>query len=134
MIQNRGYLLVFLTAVISGLLFGGFNFALAHDEAVGVDFFYSPTCPHCAKEKIFLRDLKEKYPEIEINQYDVVNSRESQNILQEFYARYEVPKSLQGLVPATFTPTKYFIGFDDKVAKELDNCLKECLVARSEEH
>ena len=121
---------------VLGAAFSGFgNFASAapdggqaHD-GVDVNFFYSPTCPYCAKEKIFLKDLKEKYPEIEINQYDVVNSRESQNILQEFYARYEVPKSLQGLVPATFTPTKYFIGFDDKVAKELDNCLKECLVA-----
>ena len=133
MIQNRGYLLVFLTAVISGLLFGGFNFALAHDEAVGVDFFYSPTCPHCAKEKIFLRDLKEKYPEIEINQYDVINSQENQKLLKNFYKEYKVPKSLQGLVPATFTPTKYFIGFDDKIAREMENCLKECLASGREE-
>ena len=44
---------------VSGLIFGGFNFVLAY-EGVEVDFFYSPTCLHCAKEKIFLRELAEK--------------------------------------------------------------------------
>lgn len=111
---------------VLGLVFGSFNLALAQ-ENVEVDFFYSPTCPHCAKEKIFLQDLKEKYPEIEINRYDVINSQENQKLLKDFYEKYEVPKFLQGLVPVTLTPTKYFIGFDDKVAKEMESCLKECL-------
>ncbi|MBI2626602.1 MAG: hypothetical protein HYW69_03355 [Candidatus Nealsonbacteria bacterium] len=122
---------IIFTIFVCGLLLGGFNFASAH--GVEVNFFYSPTCPHCAKEKAFLGDLGEKYPEVEINQYDVINSRENQELLKSFYEKYDVPKSLQGLVPATFTPTKYFIGFDNKIAKDIEGCLKECLAAGSEE-
>ncbi|MDO8559333.1 MAG: hypothetical protein Q7R84_03295 [bacterium] len=125
---------------VLGAAFSGFsNFASAapdngqvHD-GVGVDFFYSPTCPHCAKEKIFLKDLQEKYPDVAINQYDVINVQENQKLLKDFYEKYEVPKSLQGLVPATFTPTKYFIGFDDNVAKGLESCLEECLATGDQE-
>lgn len=107
------------------LIFGIFNFASA--QGVEVDFFYSPTCPHCAKEKIFLRGLEEKYPDLIVNQYDVVNSQKNRKLLSEFYEKYDVSKSFQGLVPATFTPNKHFIGFDEKVAKELESCLRECL-------
>ena len=122
---------IIFTILISGFIFGGFGLASA--QSVEVDFFYSPTCPHCAKEKVFLRGLEEKYPDLSINQYDVINSQENRKILSEFYKKYEVPKSFQGLVPATFTPTKYFIGFDDKVAAGLESCLKECLASGSQE-
>ena len=107
--------------------------SVGEEEKIEIDFFYSPTCPHCAKEKVFLQDLKVKYPELAINQYDVINIQGNQELLREFYERYEVPKSLQGLVPATFTPTKYFIGFDDKVAQGIEGCLKECLSGGKEE-
>ena len=122
---------IIFAILISGFIFGGFGLASA--QSVEVDFFYSPTCPHCAKEKVFLRGLEEKYPDLKINQYDVINSRENRKILSGFYEKYKVPKSLQGLVPATFTPTKYFIGFDDKVARGLESCLKECLASGGQE-
>ncbi len=91
-----------------------------------INFFYSETCPHCAKEKEFLKQLEEKYPTIEVKQYEVISSLENQKILQDFYKKYNVPENEQGWVPVTFTPTKYFIGFNDETGKEIDNCLKEC--------
>jgi len=118
---------------IFGLLLGSFNFALAQDNGVEINFFYSPTCPHCAKEKAFLAGLASEYPALKINQYDVINGQDSQKLLGEFYKKYEVPKSLQGLVPATFTPEKYFIGFDDAIAEEMKSCLEECLRPEKEE-
>lgn len=103
------------------------NFVLAQSEKVQIDFFYSSTCPHCAKEEVFLQDLQKKYPEIEINSYEVVHVPDNQKILQEFYDKYKVPDQEKGYVPVTFTPNKYFIGFNDDIAKNIENCLKECI-------
>jgi thiol-disulfide isomerase/thioredoxin len=115
-----------LTVVLISTL-SSFNFILAEDKKVQIDFFYSSTCPHCAKEEKFLEELKQKYPSIEIKSYEVVHTQENQKILDEFYEKYKVPEKDQGWVPVTFTPTNYFIGFNDQVAKDIENCLKECL-------
>ncbi len=122
---------IILSIITLIFLFGGFNFVSAQD--VEIDFFYSPICPHCAREKIFLEELESEYPQIKINRYDVINSQENQRFLGEFCEKYKVPESLRGLVPATFTPQKYFIGFDDKIAEEMKSCLEECLKPEKEE-
>ena len=100
---------------------------LAQTNKVTIDFFYSPLCPHCLAEKEFLKELKEKYPEIEIKQYDVISNPENQKILKDFYEKYQVPEKDRGWVPVTFTPTEYFIGFNEQIARELESCLKVCL-------
>jgi len=104
-----------------------FDFVLAEDKNVQIYFFYSSTCPHCAKEEKFLEELKQKYPSIEIKFYEVVHNQENQKILDEFYKKNDVPEKDQGWVPVTFTPTNYFVGFNDQVAKDIENCLKDCL-------
>lgn len=103
------------------------DFVLATDQKIEVNVFYSPTCSHCTVEREFLKTLGEKYPGIVINEYDVVNSKDNQKLLADFYAKYNVLKNEQGYVPATFTPTKYFVGFNDQVAKDIENCLQQCL-------
>ncbi len=107
------------------------NFALAQknnfSNVVKIYFFYSAICPHCAKEEEFLKELKDKYPEIEIKEYEVISSLENQKILQDFYEKYKVPERERGYVPVTFTPTKYFIGFNQQIGKELESCIRACL-------
>jgi len=108
------------------LLFGGFNFASAQEGSEAY-FFYSSICPHCAQESVFLDELKDKYPGIKINKFEVFSTSKNQEILRNFYEEYEVPKTLWGLVPATFTPEKYFVGFNEKIAAEIESCLEECM-------
>jgi len=115
---------VFLILVF---LFGSSRFVFAQTEKIEINFFYSAICPHCAKEHEFLKELKDKYPEIEIKEYEVISSSENQKILQDFYEKYKVPAGERGWVPVTFTPTKYFVGFNEQVAGDIENCLKECL-------
>lgn len=114
------------------LILTGFNFVNAQ-QRVEIHFFYKQGCLYCAEEKTFLTELESEYPEIQINRYEIVNSRENQKLLGEFYERYKVPKSFRGLVPTTFTPEKYFIGFDEKIAKEMESCLEKCLIPEKEE-
>jgi len=117
--------LVFFILLLS-FLFGGFNFISAQNK-VEVDFFYSAICPHCAEEKEFLKELEEKYPQIEIRQYEVLYSKDNQELLGVFYENYQVSEGEWGLVPITFTPDKYFIGFNQQIANEIESCLEKCL-------
>jgi len=112
----------FLTLVLAP------DFALAQQNKVEIYFFYSPICPHCAAEKEFLKTLGDKYPEIEIKSYDAINNSEGQKILNELYEKYQVPQGKKGWVPVTFTPTKYFIGFNEQIGEEIESCIEECLI------
>lgn len=89
---------------------------ISEKSSVEINFFGSPTCPHCLAEKDFLKKLKKDYPEIIINEYEF-----SQNIekINSLYQEYQVPKNQQGLVPATFIGDNFFIGFNDDVAKNI---------------
>lgn len=95
-------------------------------------FFYSATCPHCAKEKDFLEKLKQSEPKIEIKEYEVLSNPENQKILKSFYEKYNVPKQELGRVPVTFTADKYFIGFNQKIAQDIESCLEKCLADNKE--
>ncbi len=121
-------------------LFGVADFCLAQQGGVSDDqsiisksseeihFFYSAICPHCKKEKEFFKDeLKVKYPQIVVKEYEVFYNSENKKILNEFYEKYQVPEKDRGWVPVTFTEKKYFIGFNPQVAIELEHCVEECL-------
>jgi thiol-disulfide isomerase/thioredoxin len=109
------FLLLFLPALVSA------------ESVVKIDFFYSPTCPHCAKEEVFLDDLQTRHPEITINRYSVTEAGNI-DLLKEFYNNYNVSKEYYGMVPATFTNSKYFIGFNDDIAKNIEECIEECQI------
>jgi len=109
------------------LLLGSFSFTSAQERTIEVNFFYSQTCPHCQAEKEFLKNLQGEYPQVEIKQYEVIYDQDNQKILKDFYERYKVPESDQGWVPVTFTPEKYFIGFNDDIGNQIKNCLVECI-------
>ncbi|MFH1036550.1 MAG: hypothetical protein V1756_00565 [Patescibacteria group bacterium] len=117
----------FFIFLILIFLFGGFNSVFSQSGKVQIDFFYSETCPHCKAEKGFLDTLAEKYPEVVINRYEVINNTDNQKILNDFYGRYQVPEREMGFVPVTFTSTKYFVGFSDSIGKEIESCIRECL-------
>ena len=72
--------------------------------------FYSPTCPHCHKEREFLRKVIEpKYPELVIKQYDVAKE-ESVVIMLELARRHDI-ESMLGGVPLTFIGDEHILGY-----------------------
>ena len=109
-----------------------FAFVFDYDSAfaqskIQIDFFYSSTCPFCAQEKVFLQGLQGRYPDIQINQYEVTGVSENQSKLRDFYKKYNVPEQEQGYVPVTFTPLRYFIGFNEQIGQDIEGCLETCL-------
>ncbi len=115
-------LIIFLSLVLKA------NFVLAQEKKVEINFFSSALCPHCEREREFLKNLEKKYPEIEIKEYEVLYHPENKKILEEFYEKYKVPERERGFLPVTFTPTEYFIGFNEKIGKDIENCIRECLI------
>ena len=113
--MKKGFIFFLLILVSLGFWQG----ALAQ-ENTEVNFFYSQTCPHCIKEKLFLEDLEQKYPEIKVNKLLV---SENVDILQQFYQEYDVPREEFGFVPITFIKDRYFLGFDEEIAKKIEDCI-----------
>lgn len=115
-------------------LFGAFDFIFAQENQVDpvrdsngdeINFFYSPTCPHCAKEEKFLDELKKEYPQLEIKKYEFSKNIE---LVKKLYQDYNVSQQEQGLVPITFTASRYFVGFNEQIGEEIRGCIKECLL------
>jgi len=114
-----------LTAIflIIGTLFVGFSSAQAQ-EKVEIQFFYSPTCSVCDREKPFLDELAQKYPQIKLTSFSVAQ-KENAEKLRTLYEEHDVPKEKWGLVPATFVGNKLFIGFnaDGTTAQAIKDCV-----------
>jgi len=104
------------------------NFALAINTEI--HFFYLPGCAFCKAEESFLDELENNYEEIEIFRYNTLE-KDNIELLRDFHEKYDVPKQKRGLVPATFTEQNYFIGFDESIAKQLENCIESCILATS---
>jgi len=55
---------------------------------------------------------------LEINDYDFSSNID---MVKNFYQEYQVPSSRQGLVPVIFLGEKYFVGFNDQAADEIES-------------
>ncbi|HSV94583.1 MAG TPA: hypothetical protein VLH94_01195 [Spirochaetia bacterium] len=115
----------FLLLLLSTLLFlTSVKPILASD--VNLYFFWGAGCPHCAKEKIFLDTLEEKYPELTIKDYEITNSQSNRDLLQKVGTRLNT--EIRG-VPFTVIGTKYFTGYynDDVTGKEIEDSIKSAI-------
>ncbi len=118
-----------LSLCLAGLLFSIGQVVLAQED-FELTFFYKQGCNYCSAEKEFLDDLAEEYPMIKINRFNIASS-ENVALLKKLLEQYEVPKQKWGLVPATFTETRYFIGFDQEIAQQIGSCVEECLAGQN---
>jgi thiol-disulfide isomerase/thioredoxin len=87
------------------------------DETVIIELFWGEGCPHCQDEKRFLAGLKEKYPEIEIREYEVNGNEEGLALLMSRAS--ELNFSIPG-VPVTVIGDWHLLGYgSDSVQGEL---------------
>lgn len=77
-------------------------------DKVCLYIFYGKTCPHCAEEKSFLGELKTKYPQLEVHEFEVYFNSENRQIFERLTETYHTSSSG---VPMTFIGERAFIGF-----------------------
>ncbi|MEM5793963.1 MAG: thioredoxin family protein [Candidatus Aenigmatarchaeota archaeon] len=76
-----------------------------------VYFFWGQGCPHCAEEKPFLEELKKKYPNLEIYDFEVYYHPENVELWEQVCEKCNTQPSG---VPMTFIGDKVFIGFANR--------------------
>ena len=108
------------------------------ENKVCVYFFYGKGCPHCAEEKTFLQSLKEKYPELEVHEFEVYNNQENKEQFEKISQKFN---TISSGVPMTFINGKAFAGFAEGNAiiyhpsykayigysGAIENAIKECI-------
>ena len=70
--------------------------------------FWGQGCPHCAEEKPFLEELKNKYPKLEVYEFEVYYNKDNAKLWENVCEKYGVQPAG---VPMTFIGDKVFIGF-----------------------
>lgn len=88
-----------------------------HGPSACIYYFYGIGCTHCAKVKPVLDELQQKYPDIQIQKFEIYHKKENSDLLHEFLDSYNYQGS-RG-VPALFISDKYFLG-DKPIIKNLE--------------
>lgn len=118
------YLKKFIVLTLIAVLFLFISSASGKDKKpVLLYLFWAEGCPHCAKEKIFLSDLKKKYSSLQIKDYEV-SLPASIELLRTMSKAYNINPTG---VPVTFIGNKAFIGFSEKTASQIEETIKYCL-------
>ncbi|HEX55331.1 MAG: hypothetical protein DRO94_05200 [Candidatus Altiarchaeales archaeon] len=128
----RAFLIFFILFALLNVV----NAQVYEINKVTIDFFYSPTCPHCKKEMEFLRELEEEYPRLKVN-YHIAS--EDRDLFFDMCKRYNTTPVG---VPRTFIGNKVFIGFSEEdgdlewsqaylayigYKNQIENSIRECM-------
>jgi thiol-disulfide isomerase/thioredoxin len=88
-------------------------------------FFWGDGCPHCANEEVFLSEMKDKYPDLEIKMYETWKNRANANALQDMARAYDT--TARG-VPMTFIGDfEPWTGFSSSMESDMEEKIKYCL-------
>ncbi|NLH44966.1 MAG: hypothetical protein GX451_02365 [Acholeplasmataceae bacterium] len=93
-------------------------------SSVRAYLFYGNGCPHCAKERDFLKKLDEKYPQLEVKEYEIYYNQENNALLQKVAMEL---KTDVGGVPFLVIGDKYYIGFAEGItSQKVESRIAEC--------
>ncbi len=117
----RVFKFVFFCVLLA--LIPGFAHA-ANAKKIPIYFFWGIGCGECEHQKVFLQDLKKKYPQIEIRSYESLNNSDNAIIFSGIARRFNISSPV---VPATFIDNKSWIGYNASFAREIENRIEYCL-------
>ncbi len=95
------------------------------DGKIIIYFYWGDGCPHCAEAKPFLADLQQRYPQIELRAFEVWNNPENQNQFSLMAQNYGTEAKY---VPTIFIGEKYWVGFSDQIAEQIEAQVEVCTV------
>ncbi|MEW6418006.1 MAG: hypothetical protein AB1480_07780 [Nitrospirota bacterium] len=92
-----------------------------------VYFFWGKGCTYCAKEKVFLDEMKKKYPGMQIKDYEVWYDKQNAILLSRMAEAYKIKASG---VPVTFIGENAFVGFSEPSKEEIEESIRKCSVTK----
>jgi glutaredoxin len=107
--------------LIIGIFFFFTKPVLAAD--VTLHFFWSHGCPHCAKEKVYLNTLKEKYSQLTVKEYEITSDISNVQLMEKIGKELHVDVSG---VPFTVIGEQQFIGYlnDETTGKKIEEAVR----------
>lgn len=124
---GSGYYLVGLIAFAMVM----FSPLLVQAETAGRDqagtvvtLFWGEGCPHCEKEKEFLKGLGRKHPGLTLRDYEVWRNKENAAIYKRILQAAGIK---QAGVPCTVVGASVFIGFNDQTRKDILSSVERCM-------
>ena len=92
-------------------------------NSVNLYFFWGKGCPHCAAEEKFLEEMKGKYPQLEVKDFEIWYNKDNQKILERVVTRLD--KNVTG-VPFTVISDQSFVGFsEERTAPLIESAIVE---------
>ncbi|MCG2677698.1 hypothetical protein L6386_03990, partial [bacterium] len=100
--------------------------AYAQEPAIQLLYFYSPTCKECIQLKEFLAKLGKKYPQLEVEEYDL-SITENIGLMNEYYNSFKVPYEEWGGTLALFIGERCFTNHREikKIKEGLEEEIKK---------
>lgn len=89
-----------------------------------VTLFWGEGCPHCEKEKEFLKGLVRKHPGMIVRDYEVWRNKENAAIYKRIL---QIAGIKQAGVPCTVVGTAVFMGFNSQTSKDILASIERCL-------
>lgn len=114
---------IFGFALIALMLFAGISFA-QEENTVNVHMFYGKGCAHCGRMQAFLEDMQEKYPLLNVNEYETYFDQENRELFQKMADSFET--EIEG-VPTLFIDDKVIVGFSTSMGESIENEIKACI-------
>jgi uncharacterized membrane protein/glutaredoxin len=95
-------------------------------EPAKVYIFWGDGCPHCEAARPYLHELAQRYPNVEILEYEVWYQIENQALFVQMAAKFGFEPRF---VPTIFIGEHYWEGFSDEMKSELENSVAACAEA-----
>jgi len=122
---------LFVLGAIAGLLLLGL---MPAQEAVAqsgnqtiIYFFWGDGCPHCAAAKPFLARLTQKYPGVQIRDFEVWDHPENREPFIRMAAKFGFEPSA---VPTIFIGERYWVGYAEKpIGQDIEAYVASCALS-----
>jgi len=120
---RRGLLWLLVLAALPGMTAGAAAGA-QEQKGVVVTLFWGEGCPHCEREKIFLKKLQQQYPGLAVRDYEVWKNKENGALYRQVLRSSGIR---QAGVPATVVGAAVFMGFNDQTRTAIGDAIARCL-------
>ncbi len=96
-------------------------------DPVYIYFFWGDGCPHCAEAKPFLAGLTQRFPRVQIRDFEVWYHPENRDPFVRMAAKFGFEPSG---VPTIFIGDRYWVGYArDPIGKEIEAYVGACLLS-----
>mgnify|MGYP006273609077 FL=1 len=96
------------------------------DDVIDMYYFHLSTCPHCHKQNAFHEELKQMYPNLRINEYEITQPSSKDKIL-EMFNQYEELDPERISTPTTIIGDNVNVGYgtDETTGQKLIEMIEE---------